>query len=59
MKINPQINQLLLNYGIPENDGIAYLLSIYFNCRPSYTPPLLAPFWPASNALIIFITIAF
>lgn len=51
MKINPQINQLLLNYGIPENDGIAYLLSIYFNVRPSYTPPLLVQRMNVTNIL--------
>lgn len=53
MKINPQINQVLSNYGIPENDGIAYLLSIYFNCRPSYTPPLLVQRMNVTNILAI------
>jgi hypothetical protein len=41
MNINPQIKTVLAEYAIPVEDGIAYLLSIYFNCRPSYTPPLL------------------
>jgi hypothetical protein len=41
MRINPQINQVLTEFGIPVNDGVAYLLSIHFDCRPSYTPPNL------------------
>lgn len=41
MKINEQIRTTLKTFGIPEDDGVAYLLSIYFNCRPSYTPPSL------------------
>jgi hypothetical protein len=36
------------------------LIAIEMFLRPSpIGRPLLAPFWPASNALIIFITIAF
>ena len=41
MNINPQIRGVLEQYNIPVDDGLAYLLAIHFNCRPSYTPPLL------------------
>lgn len=51
MKINPQINALLEQYNIPVNDAIAYLLSIHFNCRPSYTPTLLVQRINVTNIL--------
>ena len=41
MKINPKILEVLREFGIDEKDGLSYLLSIYFDCRPSYTPPVL------------------
>lgn len=41
MEINSKIKEILTEFGIPEEDGLAYLLSIYFDCRPSYTPSLL------------------
>jgi hypothetical protein len=51
MKINPQIVSVLQEYNIPVNDAVAYLLSIYFNCRPSYTPPLLVQRMNVTNIL--------
>lgn len=51
MKINPQIASVLNQYNIPIDDAIAYLLSIYFNCRPSYTPPLLVQRINVTNIL--------
>ncbi len=41
MEINPRIKEVLIEFNIDVQDGIAYLLSIYFDCRPSYTPPIL------------------
>ena len=51
MKVNPQINSVLEQYNIPVNDGIAYLLSVFFNCRPSYTPALLVQRLNVANIL--------
>jgi hypothetical protein len=51
MRINEQIRTTLSEYNIPENDGLAYLLSIYFNCRPSYTPPILVQKMNITNIL--------
>jgi hypothetical protein len=51
MKINPQIATVLQEFNIPVADGVAYLLSIYFNCRPSYTPPLLVQRMNVTNIL--------
>lgn len=51
MKINPQIASVLQEFNIPVTDGVAYLLSIYFNCRPSYTPPLLVQRMNVTNIL--------
>ena len=51
MKINQQISVVLREFSIPENDAIAYLLSIYFKCRPSYTPPLLVQRLNVTNIL--------
>jgi hypothetical protein len=51
MKINPQILAVLQQFNIPVADGVAYLLSIYFNCRPSYTPTLLVQRMNITNIL--------
>lgn len=51
MKINPQIPAVLQEFNIPVADGVAYLLSIFFNCRPSYTPPLLVQRMNVTNIL--------
>lgn len=51
MKINPQIEQILNEFGIPREDGLSYLLSIYFDVRPSYTPPLLVQKINVTNIL--------
>lgn len=51
MKINPQIMSVLQEFNIPVADGVAYLLSIYFNCRPSYTPTLLVQRMNVTNIL--------
>jgi hypothetical protein len=51
MKINLQITTVLQQFNIPVADGLAYLLSIYFNCRPSYTPPLLVQRMNVTNIL--------
>ena len=51
MKINPQIRTVLAQYAIPVKDGIAYLLSIFFDCRPSYTPSLLIQRLNVTNIL--------
>ena len=51
MEINPQIKSVLAQYAIPVDDGIAYLLSIFFNCRPSYTPSLLVQRMNVTNIL--------
>jgi hypothetical protein len=53
MKINPQIRTVLAQYAIPVEDGIAYLLSIFFDCRPSYTPTLLIQRMNVTNILAI------
>ena len=51
MNINPQIRAVLAQYAIPVEDGVAYLLSIFFNCRPSYTPTLLIQRMNVTNIL--------
>lgn len=51
MKINPQIKVILAEFNITENDGIAYLLAIFYDCRPSYTPPLLVQKMNVTNIL--------
>lgn len=51
MRINPQIEQILQEFGIPREDGLAYLLSVYFDVRPSYTPPLLVQRINVTNIL--------
>ena len=51
MEINPQIRDLLDSFGINQEDGLSYLLSIYFECRPSYTPTILIQKINATNIL--------
>lgn len=41
MKINPQIALVLGQFNIPVDDGISYLLSVYFELKPTVFPPLL------------------
>ena len=51
MEINQQIRDLLDSFGINQEDGLSYLLSIYFECRPSYTPTILIQKINATNIL--------
>jgi len=51
MKINPQITSVLEQFNIPVADGVAYLLSVFFDCRPSYTPTLLVQRMNVTNIL--------
>jgi hypothetical protein len=51
MKINPQIIAVLQEFNIPVADGVAYLLSVFFDCRPSYTPTLLVQRMNITNIL--------
>jgi hypothetical protein len=51
MTVNPQIKSVLQQFNIPVEDGLAYLLSIYFDCRPSYTPTLLVQRMNVTNIL--------
>lgn len=51
MKINPQIAQALEQFNISKEDGVSYLLSVYFDCRPSYTPPILVQKINTTNIL--------
>jgi hypothetical protein len=41
MKINEEIKERIRDLGIPLNDGLAYLLAVYFNCVPSTTSLVL------------------
>lgn len=41
MEINQEIRDRIKDIGIPENDGVAYLLSVYFECIPSTTSRVL------------------
>lgn len=41
MEINSEIKEVLKSFSIPMNDGISFLLSLYFDCKPSYIPELL------------------
>jgi len=36
--INPRILEILSAFNIPEKDGVSYLLSIHYDCIPSYVP---------------------
>lgn len=38
MTINTEIKEVLRSFNIPVDDGLAYLISIYFDVRPSYIP---------------------
>ena len=51
MEINQQIRDLLDSFGINQKDGLSYLLSVYFECRPSYTPTILIQKINATNIL--------
>ena len=51
MEINQQIRDLLDSFGINQEDGVSYLLSVYFECRPSYTPTILVQKINATNIL--------
>ena len=51
MEINQQIRDLLDSFGINQEDGLSYLLSVYFECRPSYTPTILVQKINATNIL--------
>lgn len=53
MIINPKIEEVLQEFGIPREDGISYLLSIYFDVRPSYTPRLLIQRMNITNILTL------
>lgn len=41
MILNPEIKEILKEFNIPVSDGIAYLLAVYYDVKPSYTPILL------------------
>ena len=51
MEINQQIRDLLDSFGINQEDGLSYLLSVYYDCRPSYTPTTLIQKINATNIL--------
>lgn len=53
MIINPQIEAILEEFGIPREDGLAYLISIYYDVRPSYTPPILIQKINVTNILTL------
>ena len=41
MTINSDIKTVLQQFGIPTKDGIAYLLSMYYDTIPSYIPAMI------------------
>lgn len=45
------ITKTLQNFGIDEKDGTAYLLAVYFQCVPSYTPIILVQKMNITNIL--------
>lgn len=51
MNINPQIKVILNQYGIGEEDGLAYLLAVFFNIKPSFIPTLLVQKVNTTNIL--------
>lgn len=51
MTINPKIREKLQEFMIPVNDGIAYLLAVYYDVRPSYTPTELVQRINVTNIL--------
>jgi hypothetical protein len=53
MKINPQIVTILQEFNIPVADGVSYFLSVFFDCRPSYTPSILIQRLMITNVLCI------
>lgn len=38
MLLNPEIKPILSSFNIPVKDGLAYLLAIYYDVKPSYIP---------------------
>lgn len=38
MIFNPRISEILATFNVPEKDGLAYLLSLYYECMPTYIP---------------------
>lgn len=51
MEFNPMIIQTLQSFGIGKEDGLSYLLSVFYNCRPSYTPTILVQKMNTTNIL--------
>lgn len=51
MEINPMITETLRSFGIDREDGLSYLLSVFFECRPSYTPNILVQKINVTNIL--------
>lgn len=41
MKINSKLKSLLAEFNIPYEDGLAYLLCVYYKLNPSYIPDVL------------------
>lgn len=41
MTINSEVKSILTAYNIPVNDGLSYLISVYFDTKPSYTPDII------------------
>ena len=41
MVVNSRILQIFTQYGINHEDGLTYLLTLYYNLKPSYIPDLL------------------
>lgn len=41
MTINTEIREILRTFSIPVDDGLSYLISVYYDVRPSYTPLLI------------------
>lgn len=53
MLINPEIAIVLRTFNINKEDGIAYLLAIYYDVRPSYTPILLVEKMNRTRILVL------
>lgn len=41
LKVNSEIKEKLKSKSIPINDGLAYLVCLYYNIEPSYVPDIL------------------
>lgn len=39
--INPEIREILSEFKIPYDDGVSYLLAVFYNLDPSYIPDTL------------------